>query len=420
MFPWFKTERAVAPVQSIEPGAEIGRVAILGVDVPGLRPKMLCQPGSKVLQGQPVFHDRAHPEVVFCAPVSGTVESVTYGPRRTLSALVIRVARDAVAPKPISVDAGTAADLRALLLAAGLWPSFLTRPFGRIPAPDAVADAIFVTATGDNAHAPDAAAVLNGREGAFRRGIKALTLLTDGSVFLCQSPGVDLVSGRDDRIRIAKFASGPLTGLAGHHIHRLHPVSAGRVVWTVGYQDVAAIGEWLETGVFDPARVISLAGSQARSPRLIRTLVGASLAELIAGETWSGHSEPDVAVLSGSPISGRPAAWLGRYHQQVTLCKAAPAHRAAPHRGLKAWLSPPQTSPAAMIPTAALERALGFGIPAVPLMRALSVGDSDAARKLGCLEMTEEDLAAVSLVSTSGADYGQMLRHVLDELAEDA
>lgn len=420
MFPWFKTERAVAPVQHIRTGAEIGRVAILGVDVPGLRPKMLCEQGSEVLQGQPVFHDRSHPDVVFAAPVSGTVESITYGPRRILSALVIRLARHAASPKPASVDAGTAADLRAALLASGLWPSFLTRPFGRIPTPDAVADAIFVTATGDNAHAPDAGVVLEGREDAFGRGIKALTLLTEGPVFLCQPPGKDLVSGLEDRIRIAQFASGPLTGLAGHHIHRLHPVRAGRMVWTVGYQDVATIGEWLETGVVNPTRLISLVGPQASSPRLIRTLAGASLTELIAGETRSGNAEPDVAVVSGSPVSGRPAAWLGRYHQQVTLCKAAPARRASPNRGLKAWLSPSQQSPAALIPTAALERALGFGVPVVPLMRALSVGDSDAARKLGCLEMTEEDLAALSMVSTSGADYGQMLRHVLDELAEDA
>jgi Na+-transporting NADH:ubiquinone oxidoreductase subunit A len=73
-----------------------------------------------------------------------------------------------------------------------------------------------------------------------------------------------------------------------------------------------------------------------------------------------------------------------------------------------------------MIPTAALERALDFGFPVIPFLRALSVGDAETASRLGCLEMVEEDLAAVSLACTSGADYGRMLRHVLDELAEDA
>ena len=73
-----------------------------------------------------------------------------------------------------------------------------------------------------------------------------------------------------------------------------------------------------------------------------------------------------------------------------------------------------------LIPTNALERALGFDIPVVPFLRALSVGDAETAKRLGCLELVEEDVAAASLACTSGADYGRMLRHVLDELAEDA
>ena len=76
--------------------------------------------------------------------------------------------------------------------------------------------------------------------------------------------------------------------------------------------------------------------------------------------------------------------------------------------------------PAPLVPTAALERALAFDVPVVPFLRALSVGDAETASRLGCLEMLEEDLSAVSLACTSGADYRRMLRHVLDELAEDA
>ena len=78
------------------------------------------------------------------------------------------------------------------------------------------------------------------------------------------------------------------------------------------------------------------------------------------------------------------------------------------------------SQPAPLIATAALEHALGFDVPVVPFLRALSVGDAETASRLGCLEMVEEDVAAVSLACTSGADYGRMLRYVLDELAEDA
>jgi Na+-transporting NADH:ubiquinone oxidoreductase subunit A len=420
VFSGFGADRAIAPEQTIQQASPVARVALLGIDTPGLRPKLHCDQGDEVMDGQPLFHDRAHPEIMFVSPVSGIVESVTYGPRRSLSALVIKVRPETPASEPGSVDATTAAGLRAALLDRGLWPSFLTRPFGRIPAPGAIADAIFVTATGDDHHAPDPHVVLSGRQDAFRSGLKALTLLTDGPVHVCQTPGKDLAAGIGDRIQSSRFSSGPATGLAGHHVHRLFPVGHGRQVWTVGYQDVAAIGELLETGRYDGARVVSLSGQQVRRPRLLRTVGGANLADLIAGETLEEPAGSATAVLSGSVITGRPAAWLGRYHQQVTLIESAPERRTAPERGLKAWFRPRRRMPGPLIPTAALERAFIFDAPPVPLLRALSVGDAETARKLGCLEMVEEDLAPLSMACTSGADYGQMLRHVLDELAEDA
>jgi Na+-transporting NADH:ubiquinone oxidoreductase subunit A len=73
-----------------------------------------------------------------------------------------------------------------------------------------------------------------------------------------------------------------------------------------------------------------------------------------------------------------------------------------------------------LIPQASLERAIAPRILPVPLMRALSIGDSEAARRLGCLALVEEDVAILSRLCTSGADYGALLRQVLDELMEDA
>jgi len=53
----------------------------------------------------------------------------------------------------------------------------------------------------------------------------------------------------------------------------------------------------------------------------------------------------------------------------------------------------------------------------VPLMRALSVGDVEAAERLGCLELVEEDLALLSYLCPGHADYGALLRQMLDEIA---
>ncbi|CAN0593493.1 unnamed protein product, partial [Laminaria digitata] len=118
--------------------------------------------------------------------------------------------------------------------------------------------------------------------------------------------------------------------------------------------------------------------------------------------------------LSGDELTGCVAAYLSRYHQQITV-----VHKAA-NRSLRTRLSNLFSGQGALVPTGALETALALDILPVPLMRALSVGDSEAAERLGCLEMLEEDVAILSRLCTSGADYGALLRQVLDELAEDA
>ena len=53
---------------------------------------------------------------------------------------------------------------------------------------------------------------------------------------------------------------------------------------------------------------------------------------------------------------------------------------------------------------------------AVPLLRALQLGDVERARDLGALELVEEDVAALSQACLSNSDYGRLLRIVLDQL----
>ncbi len=402
---------AGAPDQSVT-DKPVTAAALLGVDYPGLRPALVVAEGDRVRVGQVLFTDRAHPSVTFVAPLSGRVASIERGPRRSLSALVIR--RDADTsddgPSDAPIDTASPDTLRAALLSRGLWPAFRARPFGHIPAPEARPAAIFVTATDSEPLAPDPRALLAARDADFRRGAELLTLLTDGPVHVCQPPGPALVEELG-RILITRFAGPHPAGLAGTHIQALHPATPGSEVWTIDCQDVAAIGHLAETGRYDPARIVALAGPRAARPRLLRTVAGVSIRELAAGEVAGAGP---ARVLSGSPLSGRDAAWLGRYHRQVTMIDAAPQ---ISRRWRGAGGKP---GPRPIIPTAALERALPAGFLPVPLIRALAVGDVDAAARLGALELIEEDMALLSALCTSGADYGALLRQVLNTLAEAA
>jgi len=114
-------------------------------------------------------------------------------------------------------------------------------------------------------------------------------------------------------VQVEDFAGPHPSGLTGTHIHFLHPVNLSRWVWSIGFQDVIAVGKLFSTGQLWTERVVALAGPQVSNPRLLRTRLGANLDEITAGELKDGENR----VISGSVLSGRKSApslnFLGRY-----------------------------------------------------------------------------------------------------------
>ncbi len=170
------------------------------------------------------------------------------------------------------------------MLSRGLWPAFIARPFGRVPKPDATPVAILVSATDSNPLAPDPRIVLAESRPSFARGLAILARLTEGPVFLCQPPGADLAPRSDDRLRAVEVSGAHPSGLPGAQLYRLRPGIGRGEVWTIGYQEVVAIGHLFETGQYLSERVVALCGPRARDPRLVRTVSGASLRDLTQDE----------------------------------------------------------------------------------------------------------------------------------------
>ncbi len=399
---------AAQPV--IRERAAVRSVGLSGHDCPGIRPEFKVSPGQSVLAGQTLFVDRKRPDIAFTAPAGGTVRSIDLGRRRALDLLVIDIndSEAVIFERPEAHDADA---VRALILRSGLWPSILARPFGRIADPASSPDAIFVTATDTNPLAADPRIAIDLDRDSFRSGVGVLPLLTRGPVFVCTSPGSPVASDLGDRVVEVAFAGPHPSGLPGTHIDRLAPVGAGRAVWTIGFQDVIALGHLLRTGQVPADRVVALTGPMVSRPALVRAAPGASLDELLAGELVDGPAR----AISGSILSGREASYLGRYHSQVTvIARDEDRERAAPIGLLHRIFS--GMPDAAIIPRESFERAFPFDIPPVPLLRALSIGDVETARALGCLDLVEDDLALLSHLCTTGTDYGALLRRVLDEI----
>jgi len=424
--------------------APVRRVSLLGADFVGLKPAFLVQPGDRVRLGQALFEDKKAPGVRHTAPAAGRVLALHRGDKRAFVSLVIEVEGDEAAPFASwtgrkAEDAG-GDYVRALLAESGLWTAFRTRPFSRVPATDAVPEAIFVTAMDTRPHAPPVDVALAGREADCAAGVLALRELTPGNVHVCRRPDSRLCVSGADRVIDQPFTGPHPAGNAGTHIHFLHPVAHGRSVWHVAAQDVAAIGHLLATGRLDTRRVVSVAGPGIANPRLVRTTLGASTDELVAGSLAPGEQR----VVSGSVLDGRAArgeieGYLGRYHAQVS---ALPEGR---DRELFGWIAPgarkfsitgsvlgaftraarPFTTTTngslrAMVPIGTYEKLVPLDIMPTFLLRALLTGDAERAEALGALELDEEDLALCTYACPGKNDYGPLLRQVLARLEKEA
>ena len=154
------------------------------------------------------------------------------------------------------------------------------------------------------------------------------------AVHVCAGGNQELPLGSAGNIQGTQFDGPHPAGLAGTHIHFLEPVSIGKTVWTVGYQDVIAIGRLFSDGKLYTERVIALGGPQVSEPRLLRTRLGVDLEALCAGQLKDGVNR----IVSGSVLGGRRVAtgtsYLGRYHNQVSVLLEGT------QRELLGWFSP--------------------------------------------------------------------------------
>lgn len=429
-----------APAQTIANGNAVTRVAILGEEYVGMRPTMYVQVGDKVKKGQVLFEDKKNPGVKFTSPVAGEVVEVNRGAKRVLQSVVVQVqGDDAVTFEAMPADKIASAErekLQALLVDSGMWTAFRTRPFSKSPVLGTNPSSIFVTAIDTNPLAADPSVIIAERSADFIAGLSVLQVLAN-KVFVCKAPGASIATG-NAKVSVEEFGGPHPAGLPGTHIHFLDAVGAKKTVWHINYQDVIAIGYLATHGEIDNRRVVSLAGPAAKNPRLVRTIMGADLNELTAGELASG----EVRVISGSVLNGTHAqgvhAFLGRFHVQVSLIREDREKR------LFGWLTPggdkhsvtraylghlsnkeydmtttTNGSDRSMVPIGNYERVMPLDVIPTLLLRDLISGDTDSAQALGCLELDEEDLALCSYVCPGKYNYGPILRSCLNTIEKE-
>ncbi len=162
-------------------------IAIKPTDFKGLLPRLLVKEGDRVLAGSPVLADKNCPDILVCSPVSGTVQAVVRGEKRKLLAVVVKAdeQREYVDFGVKNVETLSTDEVREAILASGLWPSLIQRPYGIIANPSLKPKAIFMSAFNTAPLAADTDFVLGSEMSAIQAGLIALGKLTEGGVHVC-------------------------------------------------------------------------------------------------------------------------------------------------------------------------------------------------------------------------------------------
>jgi Na+-transporting NADH:ubiquinone oxidoreductase subunit A len=434
---------AGAPSVEVDASLATRAVALLGADYHGMKPTMAVQVGDSVKRGDLLFTDKKCEGVRYTAPAGGRVAAINRGAKRAFQSVVIEVdGDDAQAFQQYSAEDAlvlSPEEIKQQLIESGQWTAIKARPFGRVADPATAPAGLFITAIDTQPHAPDPEQVIARESDAFALGQVLLANMVSCPVYLCAAPGAQMPVAAHERISRHDFSGPHPAGLAGTHVHFLMGASLQRIAWTIGYQDVIAIGRLFLDGALYTDRVISLAGPAVSRPRLIATRLGADLQALVAGE----QDGDDARLVSGSVLGGRgvqsDTAYLGRYHQQVSLLQEGR------ERAFMGWLSlglqkhsvmgiylsswfgskplamstTTNGSERAMVPVGAYEKVMPLDILPTQLLRALLVGDTETAQALGCLELDEEDLALCTYVCPGKYEYGGILRDNLTRIEKE-
>ena len=425
------------PDERIDAANDVSSVAVLGSDYVGLKPTMLVKEGDVVKEGTPLFEDKKNPGVIVTAPAAGTVSAINRGAKRALLSVVIDIDGDAAEDFSLSDDIADLSQeqIRETLIKSGSWVSFRARPYGKVPAIDATPNSIFVNAMDTNPLAVNPTVIIDEQSSEFAKGVNILSKF-GVPVYVCQEKSAKLPDLSASNVTLASFEGKHPAGLTSTHVHYIDPVNANKSVWTLGYQDVIAIGQLFTTGKVSVSRHVAVAGPLVNSPRVFVSRVGANISQLIDGRTTEGNKR----VISGSVLNGHHAEgatdFLGRYDNQVSVIEEDE------NREFMGWIAPgfnkfsalnvffanffkPKAfnitssqngSPRAIVPIGVYEQVMPLDILPTPLIKAIVVKDTDSAQELGCLELVEEDLSLCSFVDPGKHDFGKVLRTTLTQI----
>lgn len=410
--------------------------AIIPDDFIGFVAKPAVKEGDKVSAGAPLLYDKRDEAMKLVSPVAGTVEAIVRGERRKILRVV--VAPDGGDDRLThAVSVKDEAEARNLLKNSGLWAMMRQRPYDIVPNPDAVPRDIFVTAIDSAPLAVSPAAYYNDKA-TLDAAVALLSKMTRGKIY---------VGRRADGL-VADIAGAEMVDVEGPHpsgnvgvlIANISPVNKGETVWTLDLATLWRIGRLMLTGSVDFTDYVALTGSEVKTPKVMRTVIGAAIASLTDGQLVPATHHQ--RIISGNVLTGVTVGADGylRYpYRQITVIpegddvdefmgwaslspRKMSQSRTFPGKFLGRVFRPDARllgGRRALIMSGEYDRYMPMDIMAEYLLKAIIGRDIEKMEKLGIYEVAPEDFALGEYADTSKTEAQKIVREGLDYLRKE-
>ena len=407
----------------------------------GLIPRMLVKEGDKVSLGQPIFHDKNNESIKLVSPVNGKILEIVRGAKRKILNVIIRKEGDTSINYKIPNLSSISKDkIMELLVESGSLAYIKQRPYNIIAKPDRLPKSIFVSIHSTAPYAPDYDFILKNRMDEFQNGVNVMSKLIGKPINLSISYNCESDFSILNNVELYKIKGAHPSGNESFQINRIDPLNSGEIIWVIKPEDLANIGSFFITGIFNPRRTVAVSGECLRSPKYYDTIIGSSISTLIDSKELS--SIEDYRFINGDPLSGSKVEYsdfLGYYNNALSVIKEGNQYR------MLGWLpfiynSVPSLSKTslswllggqkkvntnlngeerAIVVTGEMEKYFPMDIFPMQLIKACMTRDIEKMESLGIYEVIPEDFGLVDFSCTSKIEAQEIVKNGIELMLKE-
>ena len=407
----------------------------------GLIPRMLVKEGDKVSLGQPIFHDKNNESIKIVSPVSGKIQEIVRGAKRKILNVIIKKEGErAVNFKIPSLSSISNKKILELLIESGSLAFIRQRPYNIIARPDRPPKSIFVSVHSTAPYAANYDFILKKRMDEFQVGVDVMSKLIGKPINLSISHNCESDLSTLNNVDVYKIKGAHPSGNESFQINRIDPLNSGEIIWVIKPEDIANIGSFFMTGIFNPKRTVAVSGDSLKSPKYYDAIIGSPISSLVDSKEIPNSEE--YRFINGDPLSGSKveySGFLGFYNNTLSVIKEGNQFR------MLGWLpfmynSIPSFSKTslswllggekkvntnlngeerAIVVTGEMEKYFPMDIFPMQLIKACMRGDVEKMESLGIYEVIPEDFGLVDFSCTSKIEAQEIVKSGIEIMLKE-